>query len=161
MSGNVLVVVPVILAGGSGTRLWPLSRALHPKQYLSLGVGNSDATLFQQAAQRIAAIGAAGIAVQPPCVVANEEHRFTVVEQLRHVGIEPARVLLEPLGRNTAPALTLAAMEAVNASGEAYLSHTTVNGRAAIRLAVGSWRTTLADVDRTWRALQEAAAALG
>jgi aromatic-L-amino-acid decarboxylase len=54
---------------------------------------------------------------------------------------------------------TLAAMEAVNASGEAYLSHTTVNGRAAIRLAVGSWRTTLADVDRTWRALQEAAAA--
>ncbi len=112
MSADEQVVVPVILAGGSGTRLWPLSRALHPKQYLSLGVGNSDATLFQQAAQRIAAIGAAGIAVQPPCVVANEEHRFTVVEQLRHVGIEPARVLLEPLGRNTAPALTLAAMEA-------------------------------------------------
>jgi mannose-1-phosphate guanylyltransferase / mannose-6-phosphate isomerase len=108
----VLVVVPVILAGGSGTRLWPLSRALHPKQYLSLGVGNSDATLFQQAAQRIASIGAAGIAVQSPCVVANEEHRFTVIEQLRHVGIEPARVLLEPMGRNTAPALALAAMEA-------------------------------------------------
>ena len=52
---------------------------------------------------------------------------------------------------------TMAAMEAVNASGEAYLSHTTVEGRAAIRLAVGSWRTTRADVDRTWRALQEAA----
>ncbi len=112
MSADVQVVVPVILAGGSGTRLWPLSRALHPKQYLALGVGSSDATLFQQAALRVAAIGAAGIAVQPPCVVANEEHRFTVIEQLRHVGIEPARVLLEPLGRNTAPALALAAMEA-------------------------------------------------
>ena len=111
MSG-VLVVVPVILAGGSGTRLWPLSRALHPKQYLSLGVGHSDETLFQQAALRVASIGAAGIAVQAPCIVANEEHRFTVIEQLRHVGIEPARVLLEPSGRNTAPALALAAMEA-------------------------------------------------
>ena len=112
MSGNVLVVVPVILAGGSGTRLWPLSRALHPKQYLSLGVGGGDETLFQQAALRVAAIGASGIAVQPPCVVANEEHRFTVVEQLHDVGLEPARVLLEPSGRNTAPALALAAFEA-------------------------------------------------
>ena len=112
MSADVLVVVPVILAGGSGTRLWPLSRALHPKQYLSLGVGGRDETLFQQAALRIASIGAAGIAVQSPCVVANEEHRFTVVEQLHDVGLEPARVLLEPSGRNTAPALALAALEA-------------------------------------------------
>ena len=112
MSEDVLVVVPVILAGGSGTRLWPLSRALHPKQYLSLGVGGRDETLFQQAALRVASIGTAGIAVQPPCVVANEEHRFTVVEQLHDVGLEPARVLLEPSGRNTAPALALAALEA-------------------------------------------------
>ena len=112
MSEEVLVVVPVILAGGSGTRLWPLSRALHPKQFLSLGVGHSERTLFEQAALRVASIGAAGIAVQPPCVVANEEHRFTVVEQLHDVGIEPARVLLEPSGRNTAPALALAALEA-------------------------------------------------
>ena len=112
MSADVLVVVPVILAGGSGTRLWPLSRALHPKQYLSLGTDDSEETLFQQAALRVASIGAAGIAVQPPCVVANEEHRFTVVEQMHDVGIEPARVLLEPSGRNTAPALALAALEA-------------------------------------------------
>ena len=112
MSEEVLVVVPVILAGGSGTRLWPLSRALHPKQFLSLGVGHSERTLFEQAALRVASIGAAGIAVQPPCVVANEEHRFTVVEQMHDVGIEPARVLLEPSGRNTAPALALAALEA-------------------------------------------------
>ena len=112
MSADIEVVIPVILAGGSGTRLWPLSRALHPKQYLSLGVGDDASTLFQQAALRIASIGAAGIAVQSPCVVANEEHRFTVVEQLRDVGLEPARVLLEPSGRNTAPALALAALEA-------------------------------------------------
>ena len=112
MSAAALVVVPVILAGGSGTRLWPLSRALHPKQFLSLGVGGRDETLFQQAALRVAAIGAAGIAVQHPCVVANEEHRFTVVEQLHDVGLEPTRVLLEPSGRNTAPALALAAFEA-------------------------------------------------
>ncbi|MDQ6638811.1 MAG: sugar phosphate nucleotidyltransferase, partial [Pseudomonadota bacterium] len=96
MSDAVLTVVPVILAGGSGTRLWPLSRSLHPKQFLSLGVGGgaSDETLFQQAARRVGAVGEAGIAMQAPLIVANEEHRFTVVEQLRDVGIEPARVLL-------------------------------------------------------------------
>ena len=119
MSDALLTVVPVILAGGSGTRLWPLSRSLHPKQYLSLGVGGGprDATLFQQAARRVGAIGDAVIAVRPPLIVANEEHRFTVVEQLRAAGVEPARVLLEPFGRNTAPALELAALEATRAAG--------------------------------------------
>nr|HET7858665.1 sugar phosphate nucleotidyltransferase [Caldimonas sp.] len=78
-----LVVAPVVLAGGSGTRLWPLSRSLHPKQYLSLGVGKAKETLFQQAVRRVAGLADATIDVQPPCVVANEEHRFTVVEQLR------------------------------------------------------------------------------
>ena len=116
MSDAALTVVPVILAGGSGTRLWPLSRSLHPKQYLSLGVGGSSGqpneTLFQQSARRAAAVAEPGIVVQAPCIVANEEHRFTVVEQLRDIGIEPARVLLEPFGRNTAPALQLAALEA-------------------------------------------------
>jgi mannose-1-phosphate guanylyltransferase/mannose-6-phosphate isomerase len=116
---TVLTVVPVILAGGSGTRLWPLSRALHPKQYLALGVGAGHETLFQQAAQRLATLATAGLALQPPCVVANEEHRFTVVEQLRAIGIEPTRVLLEPFGRNTAPALQLAALEATRAGGDA------------------------------------------
>ncbi|HEV7578637.1 MAG TPA: mannose-1-phosphate guanylyltransferase/mannose-6-phosphate isomerase, partial [Caldimonas sp.] len=121
MSAAVLDVVPVILAGGSGTRLWPLSRSLHPKQYLSLGVGGGarEETLFQQAARRLGAVAEAGIAVQAPCIVANEEHRFTVVEQLRAVGIEPARIVLEPFGRNTAPALQLAALEASrSASGD-------------------------------------------
>ncbi|MEO5844856.1 MAG: mannose-1-phosphate guanylyltransferase/mannose-6-phosphate isomerase [Caldimonas sp.] len=112
MSAAILTVVPVILAGGSGTRLWPLSRSLHPKQYLSLGVGGgaSDETLFQQAARRLASLAEPGIAVQPPCIVANEEHRFTVIDQLRGAGVEPGRVLLEPFGRNTAPALELAAL---------------------------------------------------
>jgi mannose-1-phosphate guanylyltransferase/mannose-6-phosphate isomerase len=107
-----LTVVPVVLAGGSGTRLWPLSRALHPKQYLSLGVGKAKETLFQQAVRRLAGLADATIDVQRPCVVANEEHRFTVVEQLRDLDVEPARIVLEPFGRNTAPALALAALDA-------------------------------------------------
>jgi mannose-1-phosphate guanylyltransferase/mannose-6-phosphate isomerase len=117
---TALTVVPVILAGGSGTRLWPLSRSLHPKQYLSLGVGGGtgNETLFQQSARRAAAIADAGIDVQAPCIVANEEHRFTVVEQLRDIGIAPARVLLEPFGRNTAPALQLAALAAARAAND-------------------------------------------
>jgi len=113
---QAVVVVPVILAGGSGTRLWPLSRAAHPKQFLSLGIGGGE-TLFQQAALRIVALAATGLDVRAPCIVANEEHRFTVVDQLREAGIEPLRVLLEPSGRNTAPALTLAAIEAMRSSG--------------------------------------------
>jgi mannose-1-phosphate guanylyltransferase / mannose-6-phosphate isomerase len=117
MSDAALVVVPVILAGGSGTRLWPLSRALHPKQYLALGIGGKG-TLFQQAALRLAALAEPSLDVRVPYVVANEEHRFTVVDQLREVGIEPARVLLEPVGRNTAPALALAAHEAMKATAD-------------------------------------------
>jgi mannose-1-phosphate guanylyltransferase/mannose-6-phosphate isomerase len=102
-------VLPVILAGGSGTRLWPLSRALHPKQYLAFG---SEETLFQQAVRRLAALAGEGIVLGEACIVANEEHRFTVVEQLREIDAAPACVLLEPAGRNTAPALTLAALQA-------------------------------------------------
>ena len=113
-----LRVVPVILAGGSGTRLWPLSRSLHPKQYLALGVGKGGETLFQQAVRRAAQIADADIAVAPPCVVANEEHRFTVIEQLRDIGIAPARILLEPFGRNTAPALQLAALDAMQSAAD-------------------------------------------
>ena len=120
MSDALLSVVPVILAGGSGTRLWPLSRSLHPKQYLSLGVGAGprDETLFQQAALRLASITEPGIVVQPPSIVANEEHRFTVIDQLRSAGIEPGRVLLEPFGRNTAPALELAALDGLRSAAD-------------------------------------------
>jgi mannose-1-phosphate guanylyltransferase/mannose-6-phosphate isomerase len=102
-------VLPVILAGGSGTRLWPLSRALHPKQYLAF---DSKETLFQQAVMRVCALAGDGIVLGKACVVANEEHRFTVVDQLREADAASACILLEPAGRNTAPALTLAALQA-------------------------------------------------
>ncbi|MDT9001343.1 mannose-1-phosphate guanylyltransferase/mannose-6-phosphate isomerase [Paucibacter sp. APW11] len=98
------------MAGGSGTRLWPLSRAGFPKQFLVLS-GNSS--LFQQAAERLQDLGADDIAVQAPLIVGNEEHRFLVLDQLRETGADPAAVLLEPMGRNTAPALTLAALQAL------------------------------------------------
>src|SRR5450432_93590 len=113
-SETKILVVPVILSGGSGTRLWPLSRALHPKQYLAI---TGKETLFQQAALRVAAIAGAGLEVAAPCIVANQEHRFTVVEQLRATGFERESVLLEPVGRNTAPALALAALQATALSG--------------------------------------------
>ncbi len=102
-------VTPVILCGGSGTRLWPLSRVGFPKQFLSL-TGNES--LFQQAAQRLVSMGADDIQVAKPLIVTGEEHRFLVSEQLREIGIELGAALLEPVGRNTAPALTLAALAA-------------------------------------------------
>lgn len=105
-------VFPVILCGGSGTRLWPLSRAGFPKQFLCLTGADS---LFQQAAQRLAAIGDDTLRVMAPRIVSNEEHRFLASEQLREAGIELGAALLEPVGRNTAPALTLAALAALAA----------------------------------------------
>ena len=103
-------ILPVILAGGSGSRLWPLSRALYPKQFLAL---HGPRTLFQQALQRVRALADGNdIVVQAPLVVGNEEHRFMVLDQLREIGVADARLLLEPCGRNTAPALTLAALAA-------------------------------------------------
>jgi mannose-1-phosphate guanylyltransferase/mannose-6-phosphate isomerase len=103
-------ITPVILCGGSGTRLWPLSRTGFPKQFLCL-TGNDS--LFQQAAQRLNQLGNAQIQVSPPLIVTGEEHRFLATEQLRETGIELGRALLEPVGRNTAPALTLAALAAM------------------------------------------------
>ncbi|MET0382170.1 MAG: mannose-1-phosphate guanylyltransferase/mannose-6-phosphate isomerase [Burkholderiaceae bacterium] len=102
-------IQPVVMAGGSGTRLWPLSRAGFPKQFLALA---GDESLFQQAVARLNGLAAADIAVEPPLIVGNAEHRFLALEQLREQGIEPAAVILEPVGRNTAPALTLAALAA-------------------------------------------------
>ena len=97
------------MAGGSGTRLWPLSRALYPKQFLAL---NGPQTLFQQAHLRLKGLGTADIAVAAPCIVGNEEHRFLVLDQLREVKADPSSLLLEPVGRNTAPAVALAALQA-------------------------------------------------
>lgn len=96
-------IVPVILSGGSGTRLWPLSREHYPKQLLAL---TGKRTMLQQTALRLD--GLAG--VEPSVLVCNEEHRFLVAEQLREISKIPADIILEPVGRNTAPALTLAAL---------------------------------------------------
>jgi len=104
-----LQILPVIMAGGSGTRLWPLSRALYPKQFLILS-GNQS--LFQQAHLRLQALAGEGFDVGQPCIVGNEEHRFLVLDQLREVKGDPSSLLLEPAGRNTAPAVTLAALQA-------------------------------------------------
>ena len=128
---------PVIMAGGSGTRLWPLSRAQHPKQFLVL---NGDRSLFQQAAQRLAALAAADITVAAPCIVGNEEHRFLVLDQLRESKLPPATVLLEPMGRNTAPAMTLAALHAIDSGADPVLvvspADQTVTDDAAFTLAL-------------------------
>ena len=106
----MIQVTPVILCGGSGTRLWPLSRTGFPKQYLCLSGSES---LFQQAAKRLVALGNNTIQVAAPVIVSGDDHRFLVSEQLREVGIALDTALLEPMGRNTAPALTLAALAAV------------------------------------------------
>ena len=102
-------VIPVILCGGSGTRLWPLSRAGFPKQFLVLSGNNS---LVQQAIERINAIASTEIEVGKTLVVTNEEHRFLSLDQLREFKAISAALILEPIGRNTAPALTLAALYA-------------------------------------------------
>jgi mannose-1-phosphate guanylyltransferase/mannose-6-phosphate isomerase len=107
-------VQPVILCGGSGTRLWPLSRTGFPKQFLCL-TGNES--LFQQAAQRLAGLVGENVQISAPLIVTGEDHRFLATEQLREIGIELGAALLEPVGRNTAPALTIAALAAI-AKGE-------------------------------------------
>src|SRR5574340_97565 len=91
--GAEMVVQPVILSGGSGTRLWPLSRAQYPKQLLPLV---SERTLLQEAALRVAD----GARFTAPVIIANDEHRFIVAEQLRLAGIAPRAIVLEPEGRN-------------------------------------------------------------
>jgi mannose-1-phosphate guanylyltransferase/mannose-6-phosphate isomerase len=104
-------VVPVVLSGGAGTRLWPLSRELFPKQLLPLAGGSE--TMLQATVARTAGLPAVGA----PVVVCNEAHRFMVAEQLRQAGVEGARIVLEPVGRNTAPAIALAAHAALAAAG--------------------------------------------
>jgi mannose-1-phosphate guanylyltransferase/mannose-6-phosphate isomerase len=103
------MLIPVILSGGAGTRLWPLSRELYPKQLLAL---LGERTMLQQTALRLEGLGAA-----QPVIVCNEAHRFLVAEQLRQLGIEPQAIVLEPVGRNTAPAIALAAHAALKAAG--------------------------------------------
>src|SRR3970282_498004 len=115
---------PVILCGGAGTRLWPLSREQYPKQLLALA---GDDTLLQATARRVdKSLAAGGRKVLPPTVlaplsVANEDSLFLTAEQLRQAGAVPAAIVLEPVGRNTAPALTLAALVALQAGDDPVL----------------------------------------
>ena len=111
-------VTPVILCGGSGTRLWPLSRSSFPKQFLVLSGDDSNQSLFQQAITRINAIGSPQIDLAPTLIVTNEEHRFLALDQLRELKSIQATLLLEPIGRNTAPALSLAALQALDSGME-------------------------------------------
>jgi mannose-1-phosphate guanylyltransferase/mannose-6-phosphate isomerase len=103
------MLIPVILSGGAGTRLWPLSRELYPKQLLAL---TSQRTMIQDTALRLKGLDAA-----PPVVVCNDAHRFLVAEQLRLIQENPTAIVLEPFGRNTAPAIALAALAAMKTSG--------------------------------------------
>jgi mannose-1-phosphate guanylyltransferase/mannose-1-phosphate guanylyltransferase/mannose-6-phosphate isomerase len=108
------MIYPVVLSGGAGTRLWPMSRTLYPKQLLTL-VGHHS--LLQQTALRVA--GREGFAA--PLIVANEEHRFIIAEQLRDAAVEPQMLLLEPVGRNTAPAVAVAALRLVASEPDALM----------------------------------------
>src|SRR5690348_9039267 len=121
-------VFPVILCGGAGTRLWPMSRRLMPKQFLALA---SERTMLQETAKRLS--GEPGIGA--PIVVCSEEHRFLVSEQLRAIDLTPACVVLEPAGRNTAPAIAAAALAALERHQDAILfvlpSDHVVGGREA------------------------------
>ena len=134
-------VQPVIMAGGSGTRLWPLSRAGYPKQFLVLTTGNRS--LFQQAVQRLQDLAADDIALAAPLTIGNEEHRFLVLDQLREAGGDLGTVVLEPSARNTAPAMTLAALQAAE-------------GGADPVLVVVAADHTMADLGAFTRALQVA-----
>lgn len=98
------MILPVIMAGGTGSRLWPVSRQLHPKQFLKLC---SNDTLLQQTLMRLS-----GLETAAPSIICNEDHRFLVAEQIRQMNLQGAKILLEPVGRNTAPAITLAALQA-------------------------------------------------
>jgi mannose-1-phosphate guanylyltransferase len=101
---KIMQLLPVVMAGGSGTRLWPLSREMYPKQFLTLEAGQS---MLQSTVGRLQ-----GLDVLKPVVICNENHRFLVAEQLRQMGALQGNILLEPVGRNTAPAVALAALQA-------------------------------------------------
>src|SRR5580765_1938364 len=107
-SATACTLIPVVLSGGAGTRLWPLSRELYPKQLLPL-VGTH--TMLQDTVRRLD-----GLQVAAPVVVCNEAHRFLVAEQLRAIDCRAQAIVLEPVGRNTAPAIALAAHAALAAS---------------------------------------------
>jgi mannose-1-phosphate guanylyltransferase/mannose-6-phosphate isomerase len=135
-------VLPVILCGGSGTRLWPLSRSGFPKQFLVLAGGESQQSLFQQAIERAQTAIGSDASLGSALIVTNEEHRFLALDQLRELKGTHATLLLEPSGRNTAPALTLAALCAKEREDDPILLITpadqTIQNRPAFDVAMQS-----------------------
>ena len=127
------MLIPVLLSGGVGSRLWPVSRELYPKQFLPLA--DDRLSLFQQTLERLDGMPALG----EPIVVCNEEHRFLVAQQLRELGHEGASIILEPVGRNTAPAIALAAIDALKQTADAVLlvlpADHVIRDRAALQRA--------------------------
>ena len=109
-------IIPVILCGGSGSRLWPLSRKSFPKQFLTIS-SETNKSLLQNTYQRIKNLKG----LKEPILICNEEHRFIVAEQMREINIKPRSILLEPFGRNTAPAITLAAIKSLEYENNAHL----------------------------------------
>src|SRR5713226_2554703 len=132
--GTGSMIHPVILSGGAGTRLWPMSRSLYPKQLLAL-VG--ERSLLQDAVLRV--VGDSGFA--PPLIIANEEHRFIIAEQLREIGAVADALVLEPIGRNTAPAACVAALRLAASEPDALMlvmpSDHVIGDLAAFRTATG------------------------
>ena len=107
-------IIPVILSGGSGTRLWPLSRKQYPKQYLPLG---GDNTMLQETILRLSGLNN----LADPIIICNVDHRFLVAEQCQKINIVSPTILLEPVGRNTAPAIAAAALQSLKNSDDAVL----------------------------------------
>jgi mannose-1-phosphate guanylyltransferase/mannose-6-phosphate isomerase len=134
-------IIPVLLCGGSGTRLWPLSRKSYPKQFVPL---SGEGTLFEASARRLSGPGFA-----PPLVVTGAEFRFIVTEQLMAAGVEPGAILIEPEGRNTAPAVLAATLHAAAADPEAVLlvapSDHVIPDAAAFRAAVAAGMPAVAE----------------
>jgi mannose-1-phosphate guanylyltransferase/mannose-6-phosphate isomerase len=112
----MIKALPVILCGGSGTRLWPLSRGGFPKQFLALSGNQQKKSLFQEAVERLNRLSSPSISLGSTLIVTNEDHRFLVLDQLREMDGAHATLLLESAGRNTAPALTLAALYALQSN---------------------------------------------
>ena len=109
-------IYPVILCGGSGTRLWPLSRKSYPKQFLKLN-SKSQKSLLQQTQERLEDLKD----ISPPILICNEDHRFIAAEQMREINIKPCSIILEPFSKNTSASITLAALNALEVNEDAIL----------------------------------------